>query len=534
MDSEWNDSLKGDFIWTNSNFCEAIADVMTPATRSMWDIYLEVIPFRFSDYPLVGVIGGRPYINLSLLASLGRAFGMDIRKMLDRSQDLWGRVPDGVEIPLLPLTKWQMLRMALPALVKSQKVLRANQAEIRYFTATCCTWCEEMRSRIRSSKAPAELAIIWREELRPYFKNAWRLVRAALDSDSIGELRRDLVDQVGSADANALLSNLGGSEHLASLGPLIGLSKIAGSAMTREEYLRHYGHRGPHEMELSFPRPAEDTAWLDQQIDWFLQMPVDVDALIEKQRAENLAAHMRFYQCCARKAKSIRERIDRAASSTRLREEVRSEATRVIWVVREFALRASELVGFENREDVFFLSLDEMVQVLSGNHAALSTIQARREIYARFSELPPYPAVIIGRFDPFQWAADPNRRSDLYDARGKSVIVSAKITGFAGAMGVVEGRVRRLDCPEDGEQLQSGEILVTATTNIGWTPLFPRAAAVVTDVGAPLSHAAIVARELGIPAVVGCGSATMCLHTGDWVRVNGGQGTVEILREKDK
>jgi phosphoenolpyruvate synthase/pyruvate phosphate dikinase len=67
-------------------------------------------------------------------------------------------------------------------------------------------------------------------------------------------------------------------------------------------------------------------------------------------------------------------------------------------------------------------------------------------------------------------------------------------------------------------------------TNIGWTPIFPRAAAVVTDVGAPLSHAAIVARELGIPAVVGCGNATMRVHSGDLVRVDGGRGTVEVLR----
>jgi PEP-utilising enzyme, mobile domain len=66
---------------------------------------------------------------------------------------------------------------------------------------------------------------------------------------------------------------------------------------------------------------------------------------------------------------------------------------------------------------------------------------------------------------------------------------------------------------------------------IGWTPVFPRAAAVVTDVGAPLSPAAIVARELGIPAVVGCGNDTMRLHTGDWVRVDGSNGTVEVLHQ---
>jgi phosphoenolpyruvate synthase/pyruvate phosphate dikinase len=84
--------------------------------------------------------------------------------------------------------------------------------------------------------------------------------------------------------------------------------------------------------------------------------------------------------------------------------------------------------------------------------------------------------------------------------------------------------------PEQGDQLEPGWVLVAVTTNVGWTPIFPRTAAVVTDVGAPLSHAAIVARELDIPAVVGCGSATIRLRTGDRVHVDGGQGVVEILR----
>ncbi|WP_426368912.1 PEP-utilizing enzyme [Streptomyces sp. E-08] len=66
-------------------------------------------------------------------------------------------------------------------------------------------------------------------------------------------------------------------------------------------------------------------------------------------------------------------------------------------------------------------------------------------------------------------------------------------------------------------------------TNIGWTPLFTRISAIVTDVGANLSHASIVARELGIPAVVGCGTATTRIRTGDRSRVDGGRGTVDVL-----
>ncbi len=138
--------------------------------------------------------------------------------------------------------------------------------------------------------------------------------------------------------------------------------------------------------------------------------------------------------------------------------------------------------------------------------------------------------IVRGRFDADQWAADPDRRNDIYDPTAPVLTsTSDTLSGFAGAAGRVEGRVRVLDGPEQGDQFQPGEVLVAVTTNVGWTPIFPRAAAVVTDVGAPLSHAAIVARELGIPAVVGCGSATTRLRTGDRVRVDGGQGTVEIL-----
>jgi protein-S-isoprenylcysteine O-methyltransferase Ste14/phosphohistidine swiveling domain-containing protein len=529
--SEWNDSLTGDFLWTNSNFCEAVCDVMTPASRSMWEIYMEAVPFHTPGYSLVGVIGGRPYINLSLLISVGRVFGMGTERMLQRMEDLWGRVPEGVEIPLLPLTNWQMLHRMLPVLVRTRYALRVSRQELRAFTDTCRDWCIGMRTQIQKVSTPAELANLWLDEIRPYFGYAWRIGRAALESDRIGRLRRELIELVGTADANALLSNLSGSAQLASLGPLAGLAKVACNQMSRQEYLRRYGHRGPHELELSFPRPAEDSVWLDQQLAMFVNSPVDVDRLLEKQRVEFEAAWERFLRHKPRQAKSIRQRIERVAESTRWREAARSEATRLIWVVREFVLRVGEFAGFENREDVFFLSLDEMLGILSGNKAALAFIPARREMHARYSALPPYPAIIIGRFDPFKWAADPNRRSDLFDARPTAIPPSAMITGFAGSTGVVEGLVRRINSPEEGDKLLPGEILVTATTNVGWTPLFPRATAVVTDVGAPLSHAAIVARELGIPAVVGCGNATMHLHTGDRVRVNGGQGIVEILME---
>jgi pyruvate,water dikinase len=190
---EWNDSFNGDFLWTNSNFCEALGDVLTPATRSMWDIYIEAVPFQVPGYPLVGVIGGRPYINLSVLTSVGRMLGMDPRKMLQRSEDLWGRVPEGVEIPELPLARWQLWRTLLPARLRVRKALRVSQRMLQAFIAGCPEWCVELRARIRQAAQPAELADMWRAELRPYFGQAWRYGRAALESDLIGRLRHELI-----------------------------------------------------------------------------------------------------------------------------------------------------------------------------------------------------------------------------------------------------------------------------------------------------------------------------------------------------
>ena len=79
--------------------------------------------------------------------------------------------------------------------------------------------------------------------------------------------------------------------------------------------------------------------------------------------------------------------------------------------------------------------------------------------------------------------------------------------------------------------LQPGEILVVHTTDIGWTPLFLQAAGVVTELGGPLSHAAVVAREFGVPSVVNVTAATRVIRTGDALRVDGDRGVVERIRE---
>ncbi len=221
-------------------------------------------------------------------------------------------------------------------------------------------------------------------------------------------------------------------------------------------------------------------------------------------------------------------RLLEAARLTRLREAGRSEGIRAFWVSRTFVQRVGELLDLG--DDAFFLEHEEVVDLLAGNDESTTQISARKAAYKKYNSLPQYPTVIMGRFDPFEWAADPNRRTDIFDATGLlKQHFTEQIEGLPGSAGHAEGQVRIIHSAEEGDLLQPGEILVAITTNVGWTPIFPRAAAVITDVGAPLSHAAIVARELGIPAVVGCFNATSILKTGDFVRVDGGKGIVEII-----
>jgi pyruvate,water dikinase len=533
--AEWNDTLKGNFLWSATNLMEAQPEVLTPFTASLRP-YLDSIggpALTVKNFPLNGIIGGRFYSNISVqVSAFVRAFKGDAHRAYRELAGWWGQVPDEMEIPLLPLSKQEWQQEMLPYLVRSSLQFAQYRRKQAAYLAQNRQACAALRARIEQVGVGTELAGSWRNEISAAYRDAIFHIVAA-SSDAQVRLEKELCILVGVEDANALLSNLGGlsSTRLESLGPMAGLGLVLRSEMSREAYLEAYGHRGENEGECAWPRPMEDPNWLDRQLAEWAKNPVDIESMLARQRAAYEAAWGRLCQQQPRKVNEMRYRLKAAAKGAQQREIVRSEATRGMTVIRAFALKAGEMLGIG--EDVFFLTIDEALAALEGDVSACELIPTRKEIHARYRALPPYPTLICGRFDPFAWAADPHRRSDLYDSRAQSSLPTAAdknvIHGAAGALGTVEGTVRKLDCLSESDQFQPGEVLVTTMTNIGWTPIFPRAAAIVTDLGAPLSHAAIVARELGIPAVVGCGDATMRLKTGDRVRVNGGLGVVEII-----
>ncbi len=529
---EFNDSLTGDYVWSCVNIGEAVSVVMTPFTWSvMCRAYNEMN--LAPGYNVVGNIGGRAYQNVSVMVASFRALGRnleDLNREMGGVRDEYLESMDQYLVPLPGVTFWAVLPNALRMLQKQRQGLKNLEA----FLSENPGWCRETCQRIEAAQTADELVSLADRFLTRTLESFWRTVATVWRSgEQVGRLRRELTELVGAADADTLLSDVSSEDELlASLGPVVGLARVARGEMSREAYLEQWGHRGLLEVEVSVPRPFEDPDWLDRQLAAYAQSPVDVEALLSAQRVRFDAAWERFRDRYPRQVRSMRRRLEETAEAIRVREAVRSEFTRFVWVARTWTLQVGALTGIG--DGVFFLTLEELLDLLAGKEAPTATIPTRQETYERYKALPPYPLIISGRFDPFQWAADPDRRSDRYDTQGRlppvvQAVQENVILGMPGSAGQVEGLVRRLDSPEEGDQLVPGEILVTSQTNIGWTLLFPRAAAIVTDIGAPLSHAAVVARELGIPAVVNCGSATMRLRTGDRVRVDGAQGTIEIL-----
>jgi phosphohistidine swiveling domain-containing protein len=526
---EINATDTGDFLWSNGNTAEIQPDVMTLLTWSVYRRWGVGYSSWWSRYPVLGNIGGRSYFNISIQVAPFASFpGIGLKGAMRFIGDWWGHIPETVTVPLAPFRIGEILFRVIPLFLDGSRRAARNQRRIPGFVRETPEWCRRQREIIRRIGAGPELADHWRAVLQPYY--FWATAMAGVANSNLPtQLQKELTALVGADDADALLSNLGGEADLASVGPVVGLARVARGELGREEYLEAYGHRGPHEFELARPQPAEDPRWLDDRLAEYSRAPADAEALRDRQRKRFEEARRRLLRDHPRGSRRALARLAEAARLASLREGARSEAARVMGVLRAFALRAGDLTGLDG--DVFHLTIDELLAVLEGDPAVVRHLPARKATYERYCALPAYPAVISGRFDPFAWAADPARRGDVFDSHQPVAAPDPdRIRGFPGAAGTVAGIVRRIDRVEDGAQLRPGEILLTRSTNVGWTPFFPRAAAIVTDVGAPLSHAAIVARELGIPAVVGCGDATRRLRTGDRVRVDGAGGSVEKIR----
>ncbi len=190
--------------------------------------------------------------------------------------------------------------------------------------------------------------------------------------------------------------------------------------------------------------------------------------------------------------------------------------------MREVGRRMVEAGGFDDIEDFGFIRKAEMEALFADPPSMLATVRERRADYDRLAQLEP-PFVFVGRTDgPDTW---PRRDSVAANVLGADDVLA----GLPGCPGQAEGIARVILDSNDPFALEPGDILVAPITDPSWTPLFVPAAGVVVDVGAPLSHAIIVSRELGIPCVISATGATRRIPNGARIRVDGSTGVVTVL-----
>jgi pyruvate, water dikinase len=213
--------------------------------------------------------------------------------------------------------------------------------------------------------------------------------------------------------------------------------------------------------------------------------------------------------------------------------------------IREFGALLAEHGFFADAEDVFQLTHYELEAAIVDLMTSWSTgsaprgpgrwpaiVAARRAAIAEWSRhetppaLGPVPDVIDDPAIVMLWGIT---RENLDRWLQTDADSGNEIRGFAASNGVVEGPARIVKAAEEIGRLQPGDILVCQITNPTWAPIFQKIAGAVSDIGGSMSHAAIVAREFGLPAVVGTGSATSRIKDGQRIRVDGGRGVVTLL-----
>lgn len=315
---------------------------------------------------------------------------------------------------------------------------------------------------------------------------------------------------------------------------LTGLETVEGGRIVKpvfEEFLRQYGLRCTGEIDITRPRWREKPGQLIPAILSHIQSVQPGEhrrkfAEGEKQAVEAakiLSTRLKKITGGAIKAKIMGKLIKTYRGLAGFREYPK------YFIVSHFDLykkaimeEAEKLVSqgvLKQTEDVYYLSLTELEQVIRSAHADQQLIADRKEKYQEYEKLTP-PRVMTSEGEI------------IYGSYGQQDAPPGALPGIPVSAGVVEGRARIILKPEQAK-LDKGDILVATFTDPGWTPFFVSASGVVTEVGGLMTHGAIVAREYGIPAVVGVQQATSLIQDGQKIRVNGTKGYIELLDDSD-
>lgn len=514
--------------WTRTNIGEAMPGVMTPLGWTLWSCAEGV----FRD-----VMG-----NIGVLTREERAVPLQRHQWLMRS--FYGRIAWQVDFfgmvgDRMPGTSAEQVTTSLLGRAAEGMVSRPTR---RFYPKVAVGFPRVAATAVRKARRVTHETKVWHANV----------IRRAPDMNldearrTIGESRevfarilaahghlvfaviQPLHDQLeavvrraGVGDSGTL-SGTGGAEVTGLVNDMWEASR---GRLTLHEILVRHGYHGPEEGEVSSRVWREDPTPLERMLEVYsarpeADSPSSRDAAMRHRRAEMiqdvLAALPRLRRPMARLV------IELAARYIPMRGTCKEGMLQSIDACRAAARRAGKLLVqdglLDDAEDVFFLTVDELAGTLPGD--ARELVARRRERHAAYR----------GLTIPGDWRGMPEPTS-VADAQATAAATVAGLETIAGigvSHGVVEGRARVVTSADFAE-VTPGEVLVAPTTDPSWASIMFVSSALVVDIGGALSHAAVVARELGLPCVVNTRHGTAAIRSGDLVRVDGKSGIVEIL-----
>ncbi len=544
-----------DTVWSRTTVTESLSGVVSPLTLSLSEPFVEE-SFRHTferlgcsvpDDRLIASVHGRAYLNLSALLrmavqlpgldehSVVQLAGVEASEALERQL---GEVSRRGFYTRLPLTAARQIaeQGAIGTLVEQAEVVAAES--------------ERAVEEIDLAILPDDSLVVRLRELRELLGRATTTLATATTAYVTSHLAlKTAIARSAPASADRLAALLAaGVVGLEATRPALALAQLA--AIARDEpaardailastdaplppgptraalarFLADHGHLARLASELMHPRWREDVAPVRAMLAALVRggrsgevATAAVRARADRERAA-FEAHVSLLDRLL-----VRGLVERCRSLIEVRERARGRFLRTLALWRKAAVEIDRRLRRVDPslapDAVFFCSVDELLAALAtGRPRVAHLVQPRRVERERDLALADPPTTFVGSPPSF-----------LLPPPGGAVL-----RGVAASAGVVTGRARVIrDLTRDGAALEAGEILVVKSADLGLSPLFLVAAGVVSQQGGRLTQGAVIARELGLPAVAAASGATRTIRTGDRIRIDGDEGTVELLDAAD-
>lgn len=519
-----NDPSDPGLHWTTGNIGEAVPGVQTPLSWSLWGPTIEAgmrLSMRDmgafsraeSTLPPKGrqlcqVFYGRGALSVELLARLGDRMPGTTGQQV--ATGVYGDAPDTIDYRPT-IRRYPAVAVAVPyQMLRIAGRLRAARAVSEEF------WPRQTR-RIGALSLPATLGVF--TEAAAQFRWCVYLQSMALFCavQPMYDALTALTARTGIGEPTALAGGYGGVPETEVVADLWRTSR---GEIELAEVVRKHGFHGPSEGELSGRVWREDDTPLRRLASDYGARPDDADPRLRdrERQAERLGLEKELVAAVpAVQRPLVKLVLRRAEISIPLRGVSKTAFLQAFDVVRACARRAGMLLAdadiLADPEDVFFLTDAELLGCPTAD--VQEVVALRRERHSHYKTLR-LPEAWVG-------VPSPIVEQPVSTARVRSV------TGVGVSPGVVEGLARVITDPAFDE-VEPNEILVSPTTDPSWSSIMFISAALVVDIGGALSHAAVVARELGIPCVVNTRDGSRLLRTGDLIRVDGVTGTIELLK----